>query len=126
MVRAYQEAYETGNLRKAGILKKASDLLDHPFIQRRFSDLTGGFGSKAYNHLMERLVLEGLKNEALDPKNPPNVRVRALETLGKTNSIGLFSDTAPVSTDSKLSGDELEQLLLEKLAKLADSDGVSH
>jgi hypothetical protein len=49
-----------------------------------------------------------------------------LETLGKTNSIGLFSDTAPVSTDSKLSGDELEQLLLEKLAKLADSDGVSH
>jgi hypothetical protein len=35
MVRAYQEAYETGNLRKAGILKKASDLLDHPFIQRK-------------------------------------------------------------------------------------------
>ena len=126
MVRAFTDAYNTGNLRKAGVLSKASDLMDNPLIQKRFRELTGSDGTSMYHRLVGRLVIERLKIEALDPKNPPNVRVRALETLGKTNAIGLFSEQTGDKSEQTMKADGLEQLLLGKLEQLMGKDELSH
>ncbi len=126
MVRAFTDAYNTGNLRKAGVLSKASELMDNPLIQKRFRELTGSDSTPMYHRLMGRLVLEGLKNEAFDKSNPPNVRVRALETLGKTNAIGLFSEQTGDKSEQKVKADDLEQLLLAKLTALMEKQGLSH
>jgi len=126
MVRAFTDAYDTGNLRKAGVLQRASELMDNPLIQKRFRELTGSDGASMYHRLVGRLVIERLKMESLDPKNPPNVRVRALETLGKTNAIGLFSEQTGDKSEQDMKADDLERLLLAKLASLMEKQGLSH
>ena len=83
MVIAFSEVYNVSQMKPSTILRRASELLDNPDIQRRYQEITGISGEGLYNRLTERLVLERLKHEAMDPKNPPNVRVRALEILGK-------------------------------------------
>ncbi len=126
MFRAYSDAYDVGSIGKAGILSKASELMDSALIQKRFRALTGGDGSVMYNKLTERLVIEQLKIEAMNPKNPANVRVRALEILGKTNAIGLFSEQKENKADDTMKADDLEQLIVDKLDALIGKPVTSH
>ena len=121
MLKAYKKVYDCKSLHTAGIYRKASELMDRPAVRKRLAEVMGIVGegdAPAYGRLTERLVLERLKIEALDMKNPANVRVRALELLGKTNSIGLFSDVKSKDTAAPPNSKELEARLLAKLEEL--------
>jgi len=60
----------------------------------------------------EDFVLESLKNESLTAATD-SARIRALELLGKT--IGLFDGRENKEEPQKLTADELEQKLKQKL-----------
>ena len=70
---------------------------------------------KSQEKVRKSLVLERLRDEALDLENPPSTRVRALELLGKSS--GLFDDSTTVTIENR-TPEQIELELQDKLAAL--------
>ena len=128
--KAFRDVYDCTNLPHSAVLKKASDLMDRPAVRRRMAELVGELGgeySLSYAKLTSRYIMERLKAEATDKKNPANVRVRALELLGKTNDIDLFGDKGEQSQEDSRSAEDIERDLLNKITDLVGTvKGVTH
>ncbi len=69
---------------------------------------------------MHARVIDRLEREANDKKNPPAVRVRALELLGKT--VGAFKD---VSETTVRKGKTIKDLELELQSMLASEPAMA-
>ena len=69
---------------------------------------------------LRRLVLERLHVEATREENTDASRVRALELLGKSLPVSMFSDRVE-QVETSRSASEIEQELLNRLAELGVS-----
>jgi hypothetical protein len=64
-------------------------------------------------------IMRALEKEATDMDNNSSSRIRALELMGKSSGVGLFTDKVELKTDnSSMTSEELEDQLKDKLQKL--------
>ena len=123
---AYEAAYDCSKMKRASIQTEASKAMDHPAIAQRISELievraarTMAADAKAIRqHVFERLMAE-----STDENNPAASRVRALELMGKMDIVQMFSDKAEGPKSDRLTPEELERKLMERLARLAPGSG---
>ena len=65
------------------------------------------------------MIMKHLEIEATNMDNNSSSRIRALELMGKSTDVGLFTDKVEVKTDNNsLTSEELQDQLKEKLQKL--------
>lgn len=119
---SYRAAYDAGAMSASAIHNEASRLMDHPGVAQRVNHLVQQNRAKT-SHDAARIrqhVIERLHVEATDPDNPPAVRVRSLELLGKLDVVGMFKDRAAAEPAEPTAGDltsTLEARLKALLAK---------
>jgi hypothetical protein len=91
---SYRAAYDADGMSQSAVHNEASRLMDNPSVAHRVNGLIAEKESKTQHDAgrMRRFVLERLHIEANDPNNPPSVRVRALELIGKVDVVALFRD----------------------------------
>lgn len=64
-------------------------------------------------------IMRQLEKEAMNMDNNSASRIRALELMGKTHMVGLFTDKVEVKSENiNMTADELQDQLKEKLQKL--------
>lgn len=84
-------------------------------ITNDFSAPVGATPAQVRNLVMNRLILE--------TDNPnPNIRMRALELLGKVRDVGLFSERSEMTVTHQTTA-ELREKLMAKLQKLRITGG---
>ena len=91
---SYRHAYDAAGMSAGSINAEAQKLMDNPAVTTRIDTLARDKLAKV-SHDATRIrtfVIERLHVEAHDPDNPPSVRVRALELLGKLDIVGAFRD----------------------------------
>ena len=122
MVSAYREAYDTENMKDATCRKEANRLMNNPIITRTIESYLAEEKAFALHDSarLRRLVLERLHVEATREENTDASRVRALELLGKSLPVSMFSDRVE-QVESSRSASEIEQELLNRLAELGVS-----
>ena len=65
------------------------------------------------------MIMKHLELEATNMDNNSSSRIRALELMGKSSDVGLFTDKVELKTDNNsLTAEELEDQLKDKLQKL--------
>lgn len=104
---SYRSAYDCEAMSAGAIHTEASKLMCNPAIARRINALvderkvkTSHDAARIRQHVIERLHVE-----ATDPDNPPAVRVRSLELLGKLDVVGMFKDRAAAEPAEPTAGD---------------------
>ena len=114
---AYRKAYNTAKMSEQVIRNSACKLAKNERVREAIESLK--VESKAQAQAREKLtndwIVEQLQDEALNEKNPPATRVRALELLGKSG--GLFDESTHVTFEHR-SPEDVERELMEKLGAL--------
>lgn len=98
---AYRAAYDTQNMTPANVQNEAYKLMQRPDIIARVNMLCAE-KQASVSHDSARirsLVIERLHLEAQNPENPPSVRVRSLELLGKLDVVALFRERSVVEAE---------------------------
>ena len=68
-------------------------------------------------------IMRQLEKEAMNMDNNSASRIRALELMGKTHMVGLFTDKVEVKSENiNMTADELQDQLKEKLQKLISNN----
>tara|TARA_R110000744_G_scaffold42546_4_gene95996 strand:+ start:75 stop:533 length:459 start_codon:yes stop_codon:yes gene_type:complete len=114
---AYRKAYNTAKMSEQVIRNSACKLAKNERVQEAIKSLKVENKAKTQAHekLTNDWIVEQLQDEALNEKNPPATRVRALELLGKSG--GLFDDSTHVTIEHR-SPEDVEEELMEKLGVL--------
>ena len=114
---AYRKAYDTSKMNEQVIRNSAYKLAKNEKVKSAIESLKVESKAKAEAHekLTNDWIVEQLQDEALNEKNPPATRVRALELLGKSG--GLFDDSTHVTIEHR-SPEDVEEELMEKLGVL--------
>ncbi len=104
---AYRAAYDADGMSPAAVHVAASKLMDHPAVALRVNGLIAEKEVKTSHDAsrMRRFVIERLHIEANDPNNPPSVRVRALELIGKVDVVGMFRDRVEAVAEAPAASD---------------------
>ncbi len=121
---AYRQSYRAEHMKPPTIYVEASRLAAHPKVALRIQELWCQKDEDRHMQALRRedFVLDNLKNESLTAATD-SARVRALELMGKT--IGMFNGRVNKEEPQKLTADELEQKLAEKLYRYLNiSSGV--
>ena len=64
-------------------------------------------------------IMKQLEKEAMDMDNNSSSRIRALELMGKSSEVALFTDKVEIKSENiNLTADELQDQLKDKLQKL--------
>ncbi len=122
MAMSYRKAYNTENMSDSSVNAAASLLMDHPkvsaFITRSLDDRISK--SIAVNtKWVRQFIIDRSMMEAMDEHNPGNVRLKALEVLGKAT--GAMSETVIVEHTRK--PDIIEEEIREKLKGMLSAMG---
>ena len=115
---AYRAAYTTDNMKPSTLWTEASATMRLPKITRRVEELVAVNDAAALHDAEERrrLVITGLMREA-ESADSAHARIRALELLGKTAGVDLFTTrTEQVKADRTVA--EVEAELAKLLRKL--------
>ena len=114
---AYRKAYSTDKMSDAVVNNEASALAKKPKIKEAIQSLKAKntTAEQAHQKLSNEWIIQKLQNEALNDRNPPATRVRALELLGKSG--GLFDESTHVTVEHR-SPEDVEKELMEKLGVL--------
>ena len=98
----------------AVVNNEASALAKKPKIKEAIQSLKAKntTAEQAHQKLSNEWIIQKLQDEALNDRNPPATRVRALELLGKSG--GLFDESTHVTFEHR-SPEDIEKELLEKL-----------
>jgi hypothetical protein len=104
---AYRAAYDASNMTQHTIHNEACKLMSNPAVAARVNALVAQKQASVSHDAtrIRSLVIERLHLEAQNPKNPPSVRVRSLELLGKLDVVGMFKDRAMVESEHAPSAD---------------------
>ena len=119
---AYRSAYNTEKMKPSSVWNNASQLMQRTQVAHRVEAIQRSI-EEAQVHdsaRLRRLVLERLHVEATREENTDASRVRALELLGKSLPVSMFSDRVE-QVESSRSASEIEQELLNRLAELGVS-----
>lgn len=116
---AYRAAYDTSNMTPPNVQNEAYKLMQRPDIIARVNMLCAEKAARA-QHDSGRIrshVIESLHRESQDPNNPPSVRVRSLELLGKLDFVQVFKERSVVETEHAQASD-LSEVLQQRLTAL--------
>ena len=119
---AYRSAYNTEKMKPSSVWNNASQLMQRTQVAHRVEAIQRSI-EEAQVHdsaRLRRLVLERLHVEATREENTDASRVRALELLGKSLPVSMFSDRVE-QVETSRSASEIEQELLNRLAELGVS-----
>ena len=119
---AYRSAYNTEKMKPSSVWNNASQLMQRTQGAHRVEAIQRSI-EEAQVHdsaRLRRLVLERLHVEATREENTDASRVRALELLGKSLPVSMFSDRVE-QVETSRSASEIEQELLNRLAELGVS-----
>lgn len=114
---AYRNSYDISpDTKDTTVHVSACKLIQNPNVKKRMQFLEAEKEElrRMQGQSMHARVIDRLEREANDKKNPPAVRVRALELLGKT--VGAFKD---VSETTVKKGKTIRDLELELQSMLA-------
>lgn len=118
---SYRRSYDCENMALSTIHNAASKLMQHEGVRDRVNQLlierNKSFAHEAAN--IRDHVVSGLLKESTDAASPPAARVRALELLGKMDTVGMFKDRSEVERVERPSA-EIEAELKRKLAAYLD------
>ena len=116
---AYRVAYDASNMTAASIYAEASRLMANPLIASRVNALVQQkqMSVSLDATRIRQHVIERLQAESSNPENPSSTRVRALELLGKLNTVDLFRERSVVETEHAPASD-LAQTLQARLQAL--------
>ena len=119
---SYRAAYDADAMSASAIHNEASRLMDHPGVAQRVNALVQAKQAKTQHDAarIRSYVIERLHVEASDTNNPPSVRVRAIELLGKLGDVGAFVERTATEAAPSSQGDlaaTLEARLRAVMAK---------
>ena len=116
---AYRTAYNAKGMKASAIHCEASKLKSSPKVAQRYKTLLKRKEEYALNSSLSlrQLVLERLREEALDKGNNEGARIRALELLGKTSDVGLFIERIETITKDR-TPEEVMGEIEEKLERV--------
>ena len=119
---AYRSAYNAKGMKASAIHCEASKLKGSPKVSQRYKTLLRRKEEYALNSSLSlrQLVLEKLREEALNKENTSQSRIRALELLGKTSDVGLFIERIETITKDR-TPEEVMSEIEEKLEKVIGS-----
>tara|TARA_R100001480_G_C4619748_1_gene166173 strand:- start:9 stop:488 length:480 start_codon:yes stop_codon:yes gene_type:complete len=120
---AYRQAYNTKNMKDSSIWTESSLLMSNQKVSQRLKAIYKKREDTAVASAvsLRSWILERLQAEAKNQDNNESARIRALELLGKTNEIKLFSEVIEnVNVDK--SADQIKTELEERIAKLIVSN----
>ena len=119
---AYRTAYNAKGMKASAIHCEASKLKRSPKVSQRYKTLLKRKEEYALTSSLSlrHLVLERLREEALDKGNNESARIRALELLGKTSDVGLFIERIETITKTR-TPEEVMSEIEEKLKKVIGS-----
>ena len=119
---AYRSAYNAKGMKASAIHTEASVLKSSPKLTRRYKALLRRKEEYTLTSTLSlrHLVLEKLREEALDKSNTSQSRIRALELLGKTSDVGLFIERIETITKDS-TPEEVMSEIEEKLEKVLGS-----
>jgi hypothetical protein len=118
---AYRAAYDASNMKPNIINNEACKLMARREIADRVNALiTQNRDRESLDSTRIRQhVIDKLWQESQSTSNPANVRVRALELLGKMTDVSLFTEKVQTETVVARDASEIEQAIREKLARIA-------
>ena len=118
---AYRSAYDAENMSPHTVHNEACKLMGRPDIAARVNALVQAKQAKTSHDAsrMRSFVIERLHSEAADTSNPPSVRVRALELIGKLDVVAAFS-AKPQTDEAAAPTQELAATLEARLKALMD------
>lgn len=119
---SYRAAYDAEAMSASAIHNEASRLMAHPGVAQRVNTLVQARQAKTQHdaNRTRQYVIERLHAEASDASNPPSVRVRSLELLGKLGDVGAFVERTSTEVAASSQADlaaTLEARLRAMLAK---------
>ena len=119
---SYRIAYNSKGMKASAIHCEASKLKRSPKVSQRYKTLLRRKEEYALNSSLSlrQLVLEKLREEALNKENTSQSRIRALELLGKTSDVGLFIERIETITKDR-TPEEVMVEIEEKLEKVLGS-----
>lgn len=120
---AYRNSYDISpDTKDTTVHVSACKLIQNPNVKKRMQFLEAEKEElrRMQGQSMHARVIDRLEREANDKKNPPAVRVRALELLGKT--VGAFKD---VSETTVRKGKTIRDLELELQSMLASEPAMA-
>ncbi len=124
---SYRAAYDADGMSANAVHTEASLLMDNPRVAQRVNGLIAEKEAKTSHDAsrIRRFVIEKLHLEADNPENPPSVRVRALELLGKLDIVGAFRDRVEAVAEAPAASDLAATLeaRLRALLPSPDKDG---
>ena len=118
---AYRDAYDCRHLKPAVVYQRAYTVVINPRVKARLDQLwVLREGRLSHTPAQMRLFIqERLHLEAVSPDNPPSVRVRALELMGKIGRVSLFTpETEKPEDNQSIEG------LLKRIAPLLEAGKV--
>ena len=120
---AYRQAYSTKKMKQSLFWTESSLLMSNPKVSQRLKAIYKKREDTAVASAvsLRSWILERLQAEAKDQDNNESARIRALELLGKTNEIKLFSEVIEnVNVDK--SADQIKTELEERISRLIVSN----
>jgi hypothetical protein len=119
LAEAYRTAYAAENMKPSTIHKQAIETMNHPMVAARVKRLVEERNRNSSHDAarIRQTVIDGLLAEAINPRNPPASRIRAMELLGKLDTVGAFRDRV-ITEDAATDTSQLQQQLEDKLAAL--------
>ncbi len=120
---AYRTAYNAKGMKASAIHCEASKLKSSPKVSQRYKTLLKRKEEYALTSSLSlrHLVLERLREEALDKGNNESARIRALELLGKTSDVGLFIERIETTTKDR-TPEQVMNDIEEKLQNVMGKD----
>ena len=119
---AFRKAYDVGvDTKEKSVHEMASKTFNNIKVMGRIKAIQNQRMEDQRMLAIKRseFIMRALEKEATDMDNNSSSRIRALELMGKSSDVGLFTDKVELKTDnSSMTSEELEDQLKDKLQKL--------
>ena len=119
---AYRECYSADTMKDSMVWSEACRLAQNPKVSARIKDIQADMEAdrRTIERRREEWILKRLTEEA-DQADNASSRIRALELLGKSLTVSMFSDRIEQSDTTDRSASEIEKELTARLDRLIGS-----
>ena len=119
---AYRECYAADSMKDSTVWSEACRLAQNPKVSARIKDIQADMEAdrRTIERRREEWILKRLTEEA-DQADNASSRIRALELLGKSLTVSMFSDRIEQSDTTDRSASEIEKELTARLDRLIGS-----
>ena len=119
---AFRKAYDVGaDTKEKSVHEMASKTFNNIKVVSRIKAIQHQRAEDQRMLAIKRseFIMKQLEKEAMDLDNNSSSRIRALELMGKSNNVNLFTDKVEIKSENiNMTAEELQDQLKEKLQKL--------